>query len=219
MKIFEMETGYPSLLRWIVKCIPRKYSGALDEASRQGQIECLRFLLDSEIYGSDILSVIDHASSSGQLETFQYLFEKGLYPNNLGRSLHKICVGGYIHILRYLLSQQVVISNDQLEIASWCDDFEMVSLIYDQGTVSDVGKNEALCAACRDGYLDIIRLLVDRGVPVNGAEIELQALAQAAEFNRPEVVSLLLDFGADISVLETLESLPDDVWKTLRNRK
>jgi ankyrin repeat protein len=79
-----------------------------------------------------------------------------------------------------------------------------VSAVIDRGFPFKDSVNGGLLAladAARRGKVDIIRLLLDRGVKVNkrsGPE-STTALLQAARFGKLDAVTLLLDRGADIN--------------------
>jgi ankyrin repeat protein len=62
------------------------------------------------------------------------------------------------------------------------------------------GDGSPLIVAAREGHLDVVRLLLDRGANPNVRSIgDGNALIMAAAEGHPDVVNLLLDRGANIN--------------------
>ena len=58
---------------------------------------------------------------------------------------------------------------------------------------------QELCDAAQDGYVDVVRLLLDRGAEVNGQDkVGWTPLHHAAWNGRSVVATLLLDRGAKV---------------------
>ena len=72
----------------------------------------------------------------------------------------------------------------------------VVELLLDKGAQIDV---RALCSAARAGELEMVRLLLEKGVDPNGATGSPSPLCFALRFDRIEMVKLLLGGGADIN--------------------
>ena len=66
-----------------------------------------------------------------------------------------------------------------------------------------------LCDAAQDGYVDVVRLLLDRGAEVNGkASGGMTTIHYAAWFAHADVVRLLLDRGAEVNVKDNTGLTP-----------
>ena len=66
-----------------------------------------------------------------------------------------------------------------------------------------------LCDAAQDGYVDVVRLLLDRGAEVNGqASGEMTPIHYAAWYAHADVVRLLLDRGAEVNVKDNAGLTP-----------
>ena len=66
-----------------------------------------------------------------------------------------------------------------------------------------------LCDAAQDGYVDVVRLLLDRGAEVNGkASGGMTPIHYAAWFAHADVVRLLLDRGAEVNVKDNAGLTP-----------
>jgi len=63
----------------------------------------------------------------------------------------------------------------------------------------EVDVNEALCYASREGHMDIVRLLVERGADLNYHKWPWTPLALAAQNNHFEIVKFLFDKGSDVN--------------------
>ena len=86
--------------------------------------------------------------------------------------------------------------------ASFNNNLEKVKRLLSKGS-SQKDKNESLLIACRYGYLEVIRLLLEYGADIHYNDDE--ALADAVGHNcfdnvfiNIDVVKLLLEYGADI---------------------
>jgi ankyrin repeat protein len=71
-------------------------------------------------------------------------------------------------------------------------------LIAKGANVDGVGSRFPLMAASRNGHLEMVQLLIDRGAQVNSRNVHGTPLSYAAEANRIEVMRFLLEKGADI---------------------
>lgn len=111
-------------------------------------------------------------------------------------------------LLRILTLALLVISagrgddlTDDLMAATRKGDLAKVKALLDKGVSanakSDYGQTP-LFFACDRGYLEIVKLLVERGADVNVEDTfyHATALSWAAQKNRTEIVKILLDHGA-----------------------
>ncbi|XP_076461110.1 ankyrin repeat domain-containing protein 16-like isoform X2 [Babylonia areolata] len=88
-----------------------------------------------------------------------------------------------------------------LAYAASSDCLEMCSLLLQAGARPDVNSTSPLfLAVSNNASLELIQLLISEGASVNVSNSDgLNALAAAARNRKPEVVSLLLEHGANLS--------------------
>ena len=98
------------------------------------------------------------------------------------------------------------VSVDRLTDAASRGDSQAVRVLLDQGHAGDI--NEALIDSACNGHAEVVQLLSDRGANVNyfrrrhtyydeGLGGQFNSLECAAFYGRPEIVSLLLNSGAN----------------------
>ncbi|KAH7986775.1 hypothetical protein HPB49_025781 [Dermacentor silvarum] len=69
--------------------------------------------------------------------------------------------------------------------------------------------------AARNGHRQVVRLLLDRGFPVNCRTDNGTALHEAATFGKLDVVRLLLDYGVDVDLRDAQNRRATDVLEEL----
>jgi ankyrin repeat protein len=162
----------------------------LHNASRDGHVNCLHTLIDQ---GHDInekggalrdWTPLFFASSNGHHECIEILLENGAQinvPDGFGNTpLSYAVFPNHIRCVERLLAFNADVNG---------------------GSVSP-----PLHIAIEKGYLDIIRLLIDNDVVVNRqytgiSGIGITALYKASLCGNPDIVRLLLDQGADRTML------------------
>ncbi|KAL9096722.1 MAG: hypothetical protein Q9165_001210 [Trypethelium subeluteriae] len=96
-------------------------------------------------------------------------------------------------------------TGSSLYYASFCGLSVVVAMLIEQGEPIDMQGGEwgnALQAASRQGYIEIVKLLLDRGADVNAQGNYSNALQAASGGGYIEIVKLLLDRGADVNAQE-----------------
>lgn len=143
--------------------------------------------------------------------TIQILLKHGADPNicggDVGSSLLAASYNGDLPCVKLLLSHGAdptygIDGKDDWKkscISAACRsaDIRIVKLLMDNGARAD--SPMALCSAVRSKDIDIIRLLLENGANPNHERYQDETPLQIACFNeQPNVVELLLQYGADI---------------------
>lgn len=76
-------------------------------------------------------------------------------------------------------------------------------------------QHSPLHLAARNGHRQVVRLLLDRGFPVNCRTESGSALHEAATFGKLDVVRLLLDYGVDVDLRDAQARRATDVLEEL----
>ncbi|XP_061922523.1 ankyrin repeat and SOCS box protein 13-like isoform X1 [Entelurus aequoreus] len=159
----------------------------LHEACSQAHVPCARVLLEAgaqvdvrNIHGSTALC---NACRSGSVECVQLLLQYGAKVNPSLTSLtasplHEACIHGKEEIVHLM-----IVSGAHLE-------------------AYDVHLGPPLHVACAQGHLKCARLLLLAGAQVNSKKFHQTALHHAAGLHMPDLVQLLLDFGADVQATD-----------------
>ncbi|NKB66708.1 MAG: ankyrin repeat domain-containing protein [Candidatus Latescibacteria bacterium] len=172
----------------------------------------------------DILS----ASFKGDIETVRKLLKKNPElvnaKNSEGGTPLMLATFGHMEIIKLLLEYGAdihAVSQDgtALHLATWEQQQEIVQFLLDQGldpNSTSASGETALMAAAYKGFASIGRLLLERGVAVNGQTTQgntdmfntsppvvgESALHLAAAYGHRAFVELLLEHGADKDLLD-----------------
>ncbi|KAJ7595739.1 ankyrin repeat-containing domain protein [Mycena floridula] len=174
--------GRLSLLKQFVKCgadlnatdkTDWPHSTALYKAAEDGHLEVVQFILEHGVDVNARAGVyrcgLAAAAAHSQIKVVEYLLNHGADPNAHDSILFYAVYGG-------------------LQIAE---------LVIDKGADLQVQGEAALEIASKDGKLDIVKLLIEKGVSPK-KEIILQ---RACYQGRLEVVRVLFENGADVNAL------------------
>ncbi|MBV7336786.1 ankyrin repeat domain-containing protein [Chloroflexi bacterium TSY] len=191
------------------------------------------------------------AALNGDIQTVKRLVEHD--PNLIhsrnpeGATPLSMAAGGHIEIVKYLLDQGADITavgqdGTALHIAAWYGQLDIAALLLDVGidpnATSESGET-ALMAAGYKNFVELGRLLIERGADVNAQTTQgttdmfntsppvvgESALHLAAAYGNREFVELLLARGADRSVEDHIGQKPihwaarhrqDDLFDLLR---
>lgn len=149
------------------------------------------------------------AATAGDVERVRALLDQGADPlvaNEWGfDALGFAAWEGHTHVLE-LLAQGRTLS---LDMAAAVGDLERVRALWNPGADPVEQGIGALLGACRAGSADAVRFLLDQGIPVDlhppGSEwggIGHPGLHHAAVNGKRDVVALLLERGADVSLVD-----------------
>ncbi|XP_061124545.1 ankyrin repeat and SOCS box protein 13a.1 [Syngnathus typhle] len=167
----------------------------LHEACLQAHPHCARLLLEAgaqvdvrNIHGSTPLC---HACFSGSLECVKLLLRYGAQINPsltalTASPLHEACIQGNPEILRLLIA-----SGAQLE-------------------AYDVHFGPPLHIACAKANVECVKELLLAGADVNSSKFHETALHHAARLDTPDVLELLVEFGANVYSLDNFGRKPGD---------
>lgn len=157
------------------------------------------------------------AASEGYLEAITLFLNKGLNPDsedsNGDTILTKAAWEGNIDILKYAMqaganiNHEGVGQNTALVLATLNKQCNMVKFLLEAGADmhhrspnEDYDGNRVLTFACLFGWLDIIKLLIDKGIDVNSRFVlgstPLLITAARADLN---CLELLVEAGADVN--------------------
>jgi len=170
---------------------------AVHQAVMKGHLEIVQFLFE-KWDGLDVNRHFQWACYSGQLQVAQSLLEKGTNVNDTAgkyTALEGACIGGYIEIIKFLLKNGALITDNRaFQAACKYGHFEIVKFLFDKGADIHSDDESPLFHACLGGYIEIIRFLFE-----NGAFIAHKRMFQAAcKYGRIELVKFLFEQGADI---------------------
>ncbi|XP_061523526.1 ankyrin repeat and SOCS box protein 13a.1 [Phycodurus eques] len=167
----------------------------LHEACLQAHPHCVRLLLEAgaqvdvrNIHGSTPLC---NACASGSLECVKLLLQYGAKVNPsltalTATPLHAACIQGNPEIVRLLIA-----SGAQLE-------------------AYDIHFGPPLHIACAKARVDCVRELLLAGANVNSSKFHETALHHAARLDTPDVIELLLEFGANAHAVNNQGLKPGD---------
>ena len=189
---------------------------ALILAGREGYPEILQVLLNN---GANVTAtnVMDEVVKGRSAESVRLLLDNGAkifdrFPLALMREppLMVAVQNGSLEIVRALLESRVTLNGRSsyggitaLELAAEKGFTEIVGLLLDNGVNvnSDYSFYCALNMAVKNGRAATTRLLLERGAFVDRRDFTNRtALHYAAKRGSPEIISLLLDFGASVIV-------------------
>jgi ankyrin repeat protein len=179
--------GYDANANWDRTLVSMRginsFNAGLHLATREGDIRLARYCLDN---GADIESKSQHGQTAlhlAVLNVYEYLvlllLERGAdveaAMDNGARPLYIAAFQGHAQIAKLLLRAHA-------DTESW----------------NPKTRRTALCQAITNNHFEIVKLLLDGGVEINGLTSDgYSPLYTAARNNNPEIVELLLEYGAD----------------------
>ncbi|XP_062522391.1 caskin-1-like [Corticium candelabrum] len=217
-----------------VECTDRNGSTPLITAALNGHKEAVVLLL---IYSADIAardyqnnSALHMAAWQNKSDVVEILLKNGAQANEMNSSgntpLHfaaQFYQEGKIFTAHKLLqagAKVMVVNKDgdtPLDLAARFDKKECVSLFVDSDPAA-IQSTKSIVEASKNGRLDIVQLLIDCEIAVNGESTGTQALHEACRFFRRDVAELLLSYGANPNLengtKETARTIIEDYMKT-----
>jgi ankyrin repeat protein len=156
---------------------------------------------DSEIYGTPLSSAV----TDGHTKIVKYLLDRGVDPSKLsnGKSpLEFAAEGGHLEIVKLLVNKGAQLSPMALKEALSSGNEKVADFIFERMDQHNLGKMpNILHGACQGGNLKMVQKLLDCSSDVNSISSDLGTPLQCAVIaNKPQVVALLLEHGADVNI-------------------
>ena len=176
-----------------------KFGPAVTCAAMHGHTELVQLLLETESDEKQrkelTLSALSCAARFGHKAIVEYLLSQVELPKT-GPS--------WVHERKsYMMHRKDLLAN-ALDGAAHNGHKAIVELVLESGADGDLkAKANAVVTASRKGDVDIVQLLLDRGIAVNYDVYTTQvshALCAAAEAGHEKLVGLLLEQGADPNI-------------------
>lgn len=145
------------------------------------------------------------ATRMENLSILRLLFDNGRGCKSRYRHDHPIAAAaerGNLDIIRFFLSQGLHINGEQtcnitsLAAAAKSGELEVVRFLIDNCVNLKHKGVKALKEAAINGHADIVKLLIARGVPVNGSRTYGSPLREAVIHDQQDVVRTLRELGA-----------------------
>jgi len=183
-----------SLVFFLTGCTPALVGSAI-----RGDANSVKTLLDKgadvNVRDADGNTALDWAAGEGQLEIVKILLDKGADVNVKGMlgftPLMAATTHGHTEIVKILLDRGADVNAISGTTAfSWTayDGSSSESGIY--------GGLTALMIAARDGYADIVKLLLEKEADINIKDVNGKTVLQWAEKNNhSEIIKLLKEAG------------------------
>lgn len=167
------------------------------------------------------------ACYKGHFPMVQLLLEKAADPNSGGSftsrtPLFWTCYSGSVEIARLLLESGAEMEDDILlslceaEIEEGRDENDFLDLLrflLDQGADPDARADDDISTplynSCTNGHVGMARLLLDRGVDVDGDD-KARPIHAACRECKEAVFRLLIDRGADVNAMEIRGEVDSD---------
>ncbi|XP_071111355.1 serine/threonine-protein phosphatase 6 regulatory ankyrin repeat subunit C-like [Haliotis cracherodii] len=206
-----------------VSIVDKFGNNILHSAGRGGDVEVVQYVLSHDMVdingrGSCRRTPVMLAAEKGHIEIVKLLVDKGGDMSLVGKRheniLHLACLCGQIEVVKYVLSQDIVDINSRgrkrktpVMLAARNGHKEVVELLVKKGANLSLAYNAAgsnvLHLACFNGHVDVVKyLLSQNAVDVNSRGWKQRTpVMRAAHSGNKEVVELLVNKGADLSLL------------------
>ncbi|KAJ7628731.1 ankyrin repeat-containing domain protein [Roridomyces roridus] len=213
--------GHTDILRLLLRngagFEPRNMNGALVTAIQTANMEIVHLLLENgadveEEQGSPLVA----ASEWGRVDIVRLLLGKYNLQNHLGAALEGAALYGHPEtvpaLLEHVKPENKRVLDTPLVAAASAAQPEIIHILLDAGADINFRTQTwgtALEVSSQYGYLEIVRLLLQRGADasLHGPEDSETALQLASGEGHTEIVRLLLEGGAGRSTQDTHDAL------------
>ena len=218
---FACQGGYSSIVAYLIKNgadINAQHLDGLSHlytASANNQPNIVKILADSgadvNISTNDGTSALHVASQNGHAAVIEHLISAGCKVNCVQESgatpLHFACQCGQLTAANVLLRAGADVNAtggvDVTPLALACQkrQLEIMKLLLEKGA-SVTSAQEEVHLACHQGYEDIVRIMIEAGIPVSLKEpddSETQLIHCAAQYGHDTIVDYLIGKGACVN--------------------
>ncbi|XP_067653717.1 ankyrin repeat, PH and SEC7 domain containing protein secG-like [Haliotis asinina] len=198
-------------------------NNVLHHACTGGDLETVKLILSQNMMyinsrGNESRTPLMEAAFWGESDVVKLLVDRGAnmslvdkFGNNV---IHHACIGGDLETVKLILSQNVMYINSRgnesrtpLMEAAWRGQSNVVKLLVDRGanlSLVDEYSYNVLHFACMGGDLETVQLILSQNVTDinirgNGSRTPLM---EAAFWGESDVVKLLMDRGANMSLVD-----------------
>lgn len=180
----------------------------LRTAAEEGYLEIVKILVEK---GAELTSwnggALERAAQHGQGAVVEYLLSKGADP---AEGNHAAFMGaareGRSDILKIFIRHGVsanVQDGEALLDALASGHFDTANVLLAEGADINAQNGKALRNAAYRGEAETARFLLERNANPNLSEYRNTALTEAVRADKPEIIALLLQHGADSSQLQS----------------
>ena len=200
--ISSSKSGYLALSQLLVKLganVKDRKNEAFVSASKFGHVEVVQFLITMgakvRVPNNDAIVL---ASENGHLKVVELLVLNGANVHSRNNEAIKIAYNNnHMNVVEFLIkySSKSVLNSHVIYWMLKEGNLKMVELLIET-CVNITGKNNFIVVAAEYGWINIIKLLMTKGIDFSLQKNE--ALKIACEKNNKEMINFLIDMGANV---------------------